>query len=73
MLQQITYKRLRTPAEILDILNTGVRTALNQKEYASPDSQRDGMDITLCLIDKDSRTVQIAAANHYLHIAFTMI
>ncbi len=64
LLQQITYKRLRTPAEILDILNTGVRTTLNQKESATPDSQEDGMDITLCLIDKDTRTVQIAAANH---------
>ncbi len=64
LLQQITYKKLRTPAEILDKLNIGVRSALNQKENASPDSQEDGMDITLCLIDKESRTIQIAAANH---------
>ncbi|MCQ2608732.1 MAG: SpoIIE family protein phosphatase [Bacteroidales bacterium] len=64
LLQQITYKKLRTPAEILDKLNLGVRSALNQKENATADSQEDGMDITLCLIDKENRTVQIAAANH---------
>lgn len=64
LLQQITYKRLRTPAEILDRLNVGVRSALNQKENASPDSQEDGMDATLCLIDKETKTIEIAAANH---------
>lgn len=64
LLQQITYKKLRTPAEILDKLNLGVRSALNQKDSATPDSQEDGMDITLCLIDKETKTIQIAAANH---------
>lgn len=67
LLQQITYKKLRTPAEILDKLNIGVRSALNQKDNASPDSQEDGMDITLCLIDKETNTVQIAAANHVVY------
>lgn len=70
LLQQITYKRLRTPAEILDKLNLGVRSALNQKENASPDSQEDGMDITLCLIDKEARTIQLAAANHVAYFVY---
>ncbi len=67
LLQQITSKRLYSPVDILGTLNTCVRTALNQKECALPDSQEDGMDITLCLIDKDNRTVQIAAANHVVY------
>ena len=67
LLQQITYKKLRTPAEILDKLNIGVRSALNQKANASPESQEDGMDITLCLINKMAKTVQVAAANHVVY------
>ncbi|MBQ3676337.1 MAG: SpoIIE family protein phosphatase [Bacteroidales bacterium] len=67
LLQQITYKKLRTPAEILDKLNIGVRSALNQKANASPESQEDGMDITLCLINKTTKTVQVAAANHVVY------
>ncbi|MBR5432927.1 MAG: SpoIIE family protein phosphatase [Bacteroidales bacterium] len=67
LLQQITYKKLRTPAEVLDKLNIGVRTALNQKANASPESQEDGMDITLCLINKVEKTVQVAAANHVVY------
>ena len=67
LLQQITYKKLRTPAEILDKLNIGVRSALNQKANASPESQEDGMDITLCLINKTAKTVQVAAANHVVY------
>ncbi|MCQ2959086.1 MAG: SpoIIE family protein phosphatase [Bacteroidales bacterium] len=67
LLQQITYKKMRTPAEILDKLNIGVRSALNQKDGASTESQEDGMDITLCLIDKEAKTVEISAANHVVY------
>ena len=70
LLQQLTYKKLRAPGEILDKLNDGVRSALNQKENASPDSQEDGMDITLCLIDKTAKTVQLAAANHVAYVVY---
>lgn len=70
LLQQITYKKLRTPGEILDKLNLGVRSALNQRENTSPDSQEDGMDITLCLIDKETHTLQIAAANHVAYLVY---
>ena len=54
-------------SEILDKLNIGVRSALNQKANASPESQEDGMDITLCLINKTTKTVQVAAANHVIY------
>ncbi len=70
LLQQITYKKLRTPADILDKLNLGVRAALNQKNNTAVETQEDGMDITLCLIDKGEKTLQIAAANHVAYIIY---
>ncbi|OQA97292.1 MAG: Phosphoserine phosphatase RsbU [Bacteroidetes bacterium ADurb.Bin217] len=65
LLNEITSEKLhQKPSEILDKLNKGVVTALNQNLDGNPDSQDDGMDITICAINKQDKTIQIACANH---------
>lgn len=65
LLNEITSeKENQKPSEILEKLNRGVVTALNQNLDGNPDSQDDGMDITLCCINKKDKTIQIACANH---------
>lgn len=51
----------RDTSEILKRLNKGIKTSLRQSE--SLDSTRDGMDIALCSIDLEKRTVKYAGAN----------
>lgn len=57
-----------TPAEMLMKLNEGVINALNQNSDTTVDSQDDGMDITICCIDKEKNQVEIACANHIVYI-----
>jgi len=54
-------------AEILEKLDNGVMNALKQKS-GSDKRQEDGMDITLCRIDKKAEMVQVALSNHRLVI-----
>ncbi|TAL61803.1 MAG: serine/threonine-protein phosphatase, partial [Bacteroidetes bacterium] len=53
-------------SEILSLLNIGVKTALKQSE--GEDSTRDGMDIALCQVDTENRTVRYAGANRPIWI-----
>jgi len=58
----INEKKIFTPSEILENLNKGVITTLNQEsEEGGP--QDDGMDITVCRIDKTNNELQFACAN----------
>jgi len=57
----VNEKHLLEPAVILDKLHEGIVTTLNQN---GDNEQKDGMDITLCVIDKQAKTLEIAAANH---------
>ena len=62
-------KEESVPSEILEKLNTGVIKALNQNiELGSGQTQDDGMDISLCCIDFNSKRVEIACANHSAYI-----
>ena len=54
--------KLTKPNEILSHLHTGVRIGLRQYETES----RDGMDMTLCCIDLEQRTLEFAGANNPL-------
>lgn len=51
--------------EILPLLNHGMKTALHQSD--SDKSTRDGMDIALCLFDKNSKILHYSGANRPLY------
>jgi serine phosphatase RsbU (regulator of sigma subunit) len=56
------------PSVIIEKLNKGVITALNQNKDGNPDSQDDGMDITICAINPAEQSIQIACANHVVFV-----
>lgn len=53
-----------TPGTLLSELHKGVQRSLRQTET----NNRDGMDITLCMIDKKNRVVDFAGAMNSLYI-----
>jgi serine phosphatase RsbU (regulator of sigma subunit) len=55
-----------TPGNILDELRTEVKTALKQIGQIS--DQKEGMDISLCIIDPYSKQLQYAGAHHPLYL-----
>lgn len=57
--------KLTEPAEILTNLNKHVADSLHQQENAEV---KDGMDISLCLLDKKNKKLQYAGANNPLYI-----
>lgn len=57
---------LTEPALILSRLRKKVITALRQKGLSG--EQQDGMDMTICVIDKIQMTLQYAAANHSFYL-----
>jgi serine phosphatase RsbU (regulator of sigma subunit) len=60
--QIILEKSVTDPAEILKQLSEGVIESLRQAE----NSTNDGMDIALCCLDPDTRTLRFAGANRPL-------
>ncbi len=60
LLDSITGSGVTKPDEILGNLHYGVRQALKQDETTN----RDGMDISLCVINKSDRTVEFSGANN---------
>lgn len=63
--QIINEKGISEPSQILEHLNLGIINALKQRENES----NDGMDISLCAIDMNQRTVKFSGANRPLWIA----
>ena len=57
---------LTEPALILSRLRKKVITALRQKGLSG--EQQDGMDMTICVIDKHEMTLHYAAANHIFYV-----
>ncbi len=53
-------------AKILDLLHEGVRSTLKQNEEGN--NGRDGMDLALCKIDKENKTIQFAGAHNPLYL-----
>lgn len=54
------------PSEILDELNKNLTIYLHQKNDST--SIRDGMDISLCAIDRDKNTLSFAGAYNHLYM-----
>jgi serine phosphatase RsbU (regulator of sigma subunit) len=57
---------LTEPALILSRLRKKVIKALRQKGLSG--EQQDGMDMTICVIDKEQMTLNYAAANHAFYV-----
>jgi serine phosphatase RsbU (regulator of sigma subunit) len=58
--QIVNAQRITEPDLILDKLHENIRTSLNQARNQS----RDGMDISLCVIDYNNKVVEFAGARH---------
>lgn len=54
------------PSQILKLLNKGIKLSLKQSE--NNDSTRDGMDIAICNIQPEKKTIQYAGANRPIWI-----
>src|ERR1051326_136449 len=68
LLRQIMNKYQYTqPSKILDELNKGVRDTLHQRSFDESTS-KDGMDITLCTLDKENSELEFAAAFNPLYL-----
>lgn len=63
----VNEQKVFVPSKILYHLNAGIIKALNY-ETDLDDSQDDGMDISICRINKNSNEITIAAANHNVFI-----
>lgn len=64
LLDQIIHdKEIHTANLILDALNEGIFTALNQKDTQN----RDGMDIALIVVDRNTKILEYAGANNSLY------
>ncbi len=60
LLDSITTAGTSHPDRILEKLNKGVRRTLKQEDG----NNQDGMDISMCVINKKNRTVEFAGANN---------
>ena len=60
----VNVKKARTAGSILDDLNQGVITTLNENK--SDNSIKDGMDMVLCIFDFTTKKVEFAGANNPL-------
>ena len=60
--ETVNARNIHKPNEILHSLHTGVVNALNQEAT----DNRDGMDMTLCVIDKEKKQVHFAGAKNEL-------
>jgi serine phosphatase RsbU (regulator of sigma subunit) len=64
--QAVTVKKARSASIILDELNKGVITTLNENKTEG--SIKDGMDMSLCILNLKSRKAQFAGANNPMYL-----
>ena len=62
----VNEKEITSPSEILNLLHERVRQSLKQNFENS--ETRDGMDISLCMIDTKNNMLQYAGANRAVYI-----
>ena len=60
----VNVKKITSPSEILTKLNKGLRRALKQDKTGN--QRCDGMDIGLCSIDRQNKTIEFSGANRHL-------
>jgi serine phosphatase RsbU (regulator of sigma subunit) len=62
----VIVKKARSASVILDELNKGVITTLNENKTEG--SIKDGMDMSLCILDLKARKAQFAGANNPMYL-----
>jgi phosphoserine phosphatase RsbU/P len=62
----VNVKKVRTASVILDELNKGVITTLNENK--SSGSIKDGMDMSLCILDLKANKAEFAGANNPMYM-----
>lgn len=62
LLDDIVYRGINKPGEILKELNNGIRRTLRQDET----DNRDGMDMAICVVDTKSKVVEFSGAKNPL-------
>jgi len=62
----IQEKGVQSPSKIIELLDKGIIQTLHQKESES----QDGMDISVCVWDKNTRKLQIAGAKTFVAILY---
>lgn len=62
LLDEITHSGVHSPGRILRELHKGIRRTLKQHET----NNRDGMDLSLCVIDREEKKVDFAGAKNPL-------
>ncbi|MDQ3192206.1 MAG: tetratricopeptide repeat protein [Bacteroidota bacterium] len=60
----VNEKNMFNAGEILSQLNKDIRIAFNQEEGTN----RDGMDMVICIFDKNKNTIEFAGANNPLYL-----
>ena len=60
--------KIEKPGEILDELNILVNRALGVENNSDSFKMRDGMDISICTIDKKNKRLEYAGANNALYL-----
>ena len=68
VIEKSLKKGLKDPNQILTDLNYGIVTLL--KQYKD-DSIQDGMDISICLVDKKTKNVKFSGSRNGIHIVDT--
>ena len=63
----VINEKIYTPAVILEKLNLGIIKALHQ-EVETDDVQSDGMNISICCIDKEKKLIEIANADQMAYL-----
>ena len=63
----VNKNKISVPSKILAKLNEGVISSLHQDED-NIDTQFDGMDMSICSIDKKSKKIQLAGANQNMYV-----
>lgn len=63
----VINKEVFVPSKILAELNKGISFSLTQGKEGE-DTQDDGMDITICCIDKAAKTITLALAGHTAYV-----
>ncbi|MDD2278361.1 MAG: two-component regulator propeller domain-containing protein [Bacteroidales bacterium] len=64
----ISVMGINDPAEILNLLDKGVRDTFSKSINDEASNVKDGMDVSFCVIDKENRTLQFAGAFSNLYL-----
>ena len=69
LLRNITLvQKIEDPSEVLNMLNTGVAHTFNKEEQLEYIEVKDGMDMSFCVINKETKILEYAGAYNPLYL-----